>query len=89
MTTRVKKQCWAYDTSDHRCERNASHAGNHSITYTWTDEECSAPVLRYATPEPKPETTQTPIKSIVTKCAACLHQHKDGACKCGCYTQIG
>jgi hypothetical protein len=88
MTTRIKKQCWAYDTANHRCEKNASHTGNHSITYSWTDDECSAPFV-VAKPETQPDIKQTMIKDIITKCTACLHQHKDGACKCGCYTQIG
>lgn len=89
MTTEIR-QCWAYNVAGNRCDHPAGHAGKHMIATEWDDSECYAP-NGFQTPT-KPQPTPPPVVTeipVVTKCIACSHAHKSGACKCGCHEFIG
>lgn len=99
------RQCWAFNTNYQRCDMPAGHPGNHAITATWTDEECSwakrEDTTKVTIPNPHSVTipgtpgllvtdmSEPAQKKDIPKCAACSHAHKGGPCKCGCYEYIG
>lgn len=82
-------QCWAYDQRQRRCEQDAGHEGNHAILIDWTDEECYKPEVAVRPAVVSRETENFKEEKKPAACAACQHRHKGGACKCGCYNQIG
>lgn len=89
MSTEIR-QCWAYNVAGNRCDHPAGHAGKHMIATEWDDSECYAP-SGFQTPA-KPQPTPPPVVTeipVATKCIACSHSHKSGACKCGCHEFIG
>ena len=84
-------QCWAYDQRQRRCEQDAGHEGDHAIIIAWNDEECYKPEVAVRPVAVSRETLEPAAKEEKkpAACAACQHRHKGGACKCGCYNQIG
>lgn len=36
-------RCWAYGPTGQRCEQDAAHPGNHTVSTEWTDDECVTP----------------------------------------------
>lgn len=94
MTDTIR-QCWAFHRDGMRCEHPAGHAGDHAVQKTWTDLQCATPGEFEPTPhkvQPALSVTDmsaAPVPTPPTKCAACMHAHRDGECKCGCYSFIG
>jgi len=86
--TETIRQCWAFNKAGNRCDHPAGHPGNHAIETTWTDAECAGAPLPQAQPALS-VTDMSPAPTPATKCAACSHAHRDGECKCGCYSFIG
>jgi hypothetical protein len=39
-------RCFAYSTVRQRCDQEAGHEGDHSVTAFWSDEECFDPMLQ-------------------------------------------
>lgn len=84
------RRCWAFHRDGARCEHPAGHPGNHVVSKEWTDAECATPgepvqnLVRVPIAPQEPPTQAPP-----TKCVACQHHHKGGACKCGCHEFIG
>lgn len=37
------RTCFAYGPTGQRCERPADHDGDHTVSTTWTDDECVTP----------------------------------------------
>jgi hypothetical protein len=95
------KQCWAFHRDGARCEHPAGHPGDHTTSTSWTDLECatpgefevverSAPATLVRVPLVEHEEHDVSAKpEVVTKCVACGHKHKGGACRCGCYEFVG
>lgn len=53
-------RCWAYGPEGKRCDLSAGHEELHSISLTWTDEECIDPTaLRM-----KPAVTSPPVGTV-------------------------
>lgn len=86
----VVRRCFAYNIKAQRCTDIAGHDGDHSISMTWTDDECydpslgsspamvatemAAPVFEYIQPD-------EPIP--VEPCVACGHgftAHGESGC---------
>lgn len=42
--------CWAYNRQRQRCDQEAGHEGNHSVSTTWTDDECFDPTIILPSP---------------------------------------
>ena len=82
-------QCWAYDQRQRRCEQDAGHEGDHAIIIAWDDSECYKPEIAVRPVAVSRETENFKEEKTPAACAACQHRHKGGACKCGCYNQIG
>jgi hypothetical protein len=84
------KQCWAFHRDGTRCDMPAGHNGDHMVERTWTDADCAIPGEAKPTVA-YPATPQNPVPLVEApaKCVACGHQHKGGACKCGCHEFIG
>lgn len=38
-------RCWALSEKFGRCEKNAGHDGEHSVTWTWDDDACWLPSM--------------------------------------------
>jgi len=73
--------CHAYSVTLDRCDMPGGHPGDHSITRTWTDDECWVPgktvevtLKEYGTPRPAPGT------SGPTRCILCEHKFHNGKC---------
>ena len=89
------RQCWAHDRDGHRCQKKATHRGDHVWSVTWSDEAAvGAPLIAvFAADEPvpfmpveQPPADRATVKAV--KCVACSHKH-DGECRCGCREFIG
>lgn len=88
--TETIRQCWAFNRAGNRCDHPAGHPGNHAIETTWTDAECAGAPLPQAQPALSVTDMSPPPVPVATgKCVACSHAHRDGECKCGCYSFIG
>lgn len=86
------RRCWAFHRDGARCEHPAGHPGNHVVSKEWTDAECATPgepVQNLVRVPVIPEEAPPPPPPAPVKCVACQHQHKGGACKCGCHEFIG
>lgn len=85
------RMCWAISAAlKARCDMPAGHPGDHSISVTWNDDQCWNPVVDTPIPlVPVEQAKVIPLAQEVLRCVACNHQHKDGACKCGCYEFVG
>ena len=83
-----ENRCWAYNSAQQRCDLTGGHADNHSVSATWTDNECVTPTSAKTTPAP-PMTVISEPPPAPTGCVACGHMHKNAECKCGCYEFIG
>lgn len=89
-------RCWAFNKDGVRCELEPGHSKPHTMSVTWTDEECYSPIKHQL---PVVTTTTLPTSGVVTvnetapseppPCVACGHRHKAGVCKCGCHEHIG
>jgi hypothetical protein len=95
------RACFAYSQSRERCDMPAGHPGDHSITLTWTDEECFDPTApidmsEYRLPDlnvVRPVPDEEPV--VFESCVACDHPHPwhedGGACSlndCGCMRYV-
>jgi hypothetical protein len=72
--------CHAYSVTLDRCDMPAGHPGDHSITRTWTDDECfvpGAPVTLKEHGAPIPYTLPEPGPS---RCVLCEHKFHNGKC---------
>lgn len=75
------RTCFAYGPTGQRCERPADHDGDHTVSASWTDDECVTPE-HFATARVIGETrTERPVPIIgidedddepgLDRCAAC------------------
>lgn len=82
------RQCWAFHKDGTRCDMPAGHNGDHAVERTWGDSECAIPGQDHVQ-KPVQVPVPQPLVEAPVKCVACGHQHKGGACKCGCHEFIG
>lgn len=83
------RQCWAFSKDGVRCEQEAGHDGNHSVTHEWDDLQCATPG-EFDITTPEPVYPAPPVKvGGVTKCVVCSHVMHDGECiSCECRTGV-
>jgi hypothetical protein len=79
------RTCFAFNQNKQRCDMPGGHPGDHSITMTWTDEECYDPTAEvtltlreYGTPRFTPAShgetehlVDVPVE--LEDCAVCEH----------------
>jgi hypothetical protein len=87
------RTCWAISAAlKARCDMPAGHTGEHSITVSWSDDQCWSPEfdepVALTVVQPVPEVVQEVVEEQTEACIACSHMHKAGSCKCGCYEHI-
>jgi hypothetical protein len=67
--------CWAFSKTGQRCELEAGHEGDHSVSFTWTDAEAWQPTMVEMTKTQKPVPVlgypDLPTEKPVFPCGAC------------------
>jgi len=87
--TETIRTCWAISAAlKARCDMPAGHAGDHSITVSWNDDQCWSPETDEPIALQVVPPVQEPVQEEPEGCVACSHMHKSGECKCGCYEHI-